>query len=70
MMLTIILISILGLLAIWFICFYSAIDQLTKSMDNIEILDNEEEFIDLFKNGLRNSCWNEYKERTDEVFFI
>ena len=37
--------------------------QLSKSFD-IEIFEDEEELINIFKNGLRNSCWEDsiYKE--------
>ena len=46
---------------------YLAIIQLTESMNDIEIIENEEEFVDLFKNGLRNSCWNDYQDREDKA---
>ena len=35
--------------------------QLSKAFD-IEIFDDEEELINLFKNGLRNSCWEETED--------
>lgn len=40
--------------------------QLSKAFD-VEIFDDEEELINLFKNGLRNSCWEEANHSEDNA---
>ena len=45
--------------------FYAVIDRLLTPMFDVKIIDDEEEFIGMFKNGLRNSAWKDYEDRED-----
>lgn len=59
------LLSILGISGmitlVGFGWYFTIEKQLSKAFD-IEIFDDEEELINLFKNGLRNSCWEETED--------
>ncbi len=45
-----------------FAIFYVVIDRLLTPMFEVNIIEDGEEFISLFKNGLRNSCWEDYED--------
>ena len=64
--LVMLIIILLGCVSAFYLTL-ATVSQIMSSMHDIEIIENEEDFIDMFKNGLRNSCWKEYQEREDKA---
>ena len=60
-------ISIIFLLIGMCLIFYLTVERQLSSMFEVQIFDNDEELINIFKNGLRNSCWEHYEDNEDNA---
>lgn len=60
-------VSIIFLLIGMSLIFYLVVEKSLSTMFEVQIFEDEEELINIFKNGLRNSCWKHYEDNEDNA---